>query len=238
MKNRKLRKFLMLVSSALLLVCVTVGATVAYLTDTTNEVKNTFTIGNVSFDKGELENGLDEAKVDVYGNFVDSNGSTTDAEGNTYTTSQARVTKNTYKLIPGHTYTKDPTVHIGNDSENGWLFVKVENGIAAIEAKATNSTTSISAQMSKNDWSLVDITNNIYAYNEQVKADADVVVFESFTLDGSVSDETLKAYEDAEIVIQAYLVQADGFDTAANAWQGAPLNAWLSSSTEDDSENE
>ncbi len=44
--KRMLRKFLLLTSSALLLVSLTVGVTLAYLTDT-DELVNTFTVCNV-----------------------------------------------------------------------------------------------------------------------------------------------------------------------------------------------
>ena len=57
MKTRT--KVLLLTLCAALLVCATVLATMAFLTDTA-EVKNTFTVGNVDIT-------LDEAKVTVYG---------------------------------------------------------------------------------------------------------------------------------------------------------------------------
>ena len=56
MKNSKLRKVLLLACSAVLLVCLSVGATLAYLTST-DTVKNTFTVGKVAIT-------LDEVNVD------------------------------------------------------------------------------------------------------------------------------------------------------------------------------
>ena len=53
--NKKLRRILLTVCSAALLVCVTVGATVAYLTST-ETVTNTFTVGKVDIT-------LDEAAI-------------------------------------------------------------------------------------------------------------------------------------------------------------------------------
>ena len=189
---------------AVLLVAASVMGTLAYLTATTGTVTNTFSVGNVSFDT--VNNGLDEADVDVYGvkeTVSDGEGGTKDAP---------RVTANTYKLIPGHSYTKDPTVHIGADSENAWLFVKVENGISEIEATGT---TTIAAQMTAKGWTLVTGTTNVYAYKETVSAGADIVVFESFKL---ATDADVEGYENAEITIQAGIVQAEGFTTAAAAW--------------------
>lgn len=198
----KLKKILTLACCAALLVCISVGATLAYLTSTTETVKNTFTVGGVAIT-------LDEAKVDVYG-VVDEEATN-------------RVTANTYKLVPGHTYTKDPTIHIADGSEKAWIFVKVENGISAIEADTT-----IAAQMKENGWTAVAGATNVYAYKNAVTAD-DVeegkdgfVVFETFTVDG---DADVASYAGKTIEITGYAVQADGFDTAAKAWEatfGAP----------------
>ena len=62
MKNSKLRKVLLLACSAVLLVCLSVGATFAYLTST-DSVTNTFTVGNVQIK-------LDEAKANPDGSLV------------------------------------------------------------------------------------------------------------------------------------------------------------------------
>lgn len=204
MKSSKTRRILMLLGCAVLLVCLSVGATLAYLTSQTGVVTNTFTVGKVEIT-------LDEAKVDVYGKE--------DA-------SAERVTQNTYKLIPGHHYTKDPTIHVAADSEDCWLFVKVVNGIAAIEKAdpqepTEENPTTIAGQMTKNNgWTVIDATKGIYAYKEIVSANANVLVFESFTLSG---DAAVAEYNGKTITVQAYAVQADGFDTAADAYDAAPL---------------
>lgn len=185
---------------AVLLVAASVMGTLAYLTSTTDTVTNTFTVGNVSFDTGA---GLDEAEVDQYG------AKEYKEDG---TTLEDRVTANTYKLIPGHTYVKDPTVHISSDSENAWLFVKVENGISAIEA--TGDTT-IANQMTTLGWIPVATGSNVYYYKVQVKANDDIVVFNSFTL---ATDAAVANYSNASIKIQAGIVQAEGFASAQAAW--------------------
>ena len=208
MKNSKLRRALLLVASAILLVSISVSATLAYLTSKTNVVTNTFSVGNVTIT-------LDEAKVTEYG----------EVDGTT------RVTENTYKLIPGHTYKKDPTIHVDADSEECWLFVKVVNPIVAIEAPnpaddpATNwddSLSTIEAQMASLGWSAVAGETNVYAYRETVSAGDDVQVFWSFKINGEV-DVAGQSYD--PITVRAYAVQADGFNTAADAWTAAPLTA-------------
>ncbi len=185
-------KALALALCAVLLVATTVFVTVAYLTST-DEVKNTFTVGNVKIT-------LDEAKVKTDGT-VDG----TD-----------RVKENEYKLIPGHTYTKDPIVHIDADSEDCWVFVKVVNEIAAIE-----DVTTVADQMTAKGWTEVIGAENVYAYNTKASAGADLEVFETFKVKGSETADTLLDYENKSIVVTAYAVQADGFDTAAAAWTAA-----------------
>lgn len=207
--NKKLRRILLTVCSAALLVCVTVGATVAYLTSTTGPVTNTFTVGKVAIT-------LDEADVDVDG-VVEKNVDGTDKD---------RVNANEYKLIPGHTYTKDPTVHVSAGSEDCWLFVKVVNGISTIEAQPkteTDPNTTIAAQMAANGWAPVAEGSNVYAYKETVSAEDDVLVFSDFTI---ADNADVSTYSNASITIIAYAVQADGFDTAADAWDAAEKTDW------------
>lgn len=105
-----------LVLAIVLVFAVAVGGTVAYLTSTAN-VKNTFTVGSVNIK-------LDEAKVTPDGKAV------TPAE---------RVTANDYKLMPGHVYTKDPTVTVLKGSEESYVRMKVTfNNAAAIIAMLTD----------------------------------------------------------------------------------------------------
>ena len=101
MKNSKLRRALLLVASAVLLVCVSVGATLAYLTDD-DSVKNTFTVGKVEIN-------LDETSVDENGK---SDGNRTE-------------TGNGYNLLPGQEYDKDPTVTVKANSEDCYVRIKV-----------------------------------------------------------------------------------------------------------------
>lgn len=202
-KTHKMRKIMLALFSAMLLVCVTVGATVAYLTDT-KTVTNTFTVGNVAIT-------LDEAKVNDAGQPVDNTGAVV-AVANA-----PRVDKNTYKLMPGHTYTKDPTIHVASTSEDCWLFVKVENGISAIETSEASGST-IASQMTANGWTLVDGTSNVYGRASASSKGDNVVVFSGFTVDGNAN---VANYTSAKVVVTAYAIQADGFDSAAAAWTAA-----------------
>lgn len=198
MGSKTMKKALALAICAVLLVTATVFTTIAYLTSQ-DTVTNTFTIGNVKIT-------LDEADVDAYGVAI---------KPVAPATSVPRVKANEYKLIPGHSYTKDPTIHVAAGSEDCWLFVKLENGLAGAEAAGTT----IAAQMTSNGWTLIDSTNNVYARaGAKGTAGTDVAVFGSFKLSDSVN---LTDYADAEIVVTAYAIQADGFATAQAAWTAA-----------------
>lgn len=189
-------KALALALCAVLLVVTTVFVTMAFLTSK-DTVTNTFTVGKVTIT-------LDEADVNNDGTYVSNK--------------DARVDANEYKLIPGHTYIKDPTIHVADDSEECWLFVKVENGLANAEAEGA---TSIASQMAAKGWTKVDDTD-VYAYATKQVAGADVVVFDTFKIAGTTD---VSKYEDAEIVVTAYAIQADGFATAAAAWADAGAEA-------------
>ena len=102
MKARNRIKPLLTLCCALLLVAAGVFGTLAYLTGT-DTVNNTFTVGNVKIT-------LDEAKVTTDG---------TPVEG------ADRVKANEYHLLPGHTYTKDPTVTVEEGSDLSYVRMKV-----------------------------------------------------------------------------------------------------------------
>lgn len=122
---KKIRKVLALTLCAIALVGASVMGTMAYLTDN-DTVTNTFTVGNIDIM-------LDEAKVDEYGHAVD-NSNDPIKEGGAYivpdavddNTNVVRVESNSYKLLPGHTYIKDPTVTVVAGSEDAYVRMLVE----------------------------------------------------------------------------------------------------------------
>lgn len=185
---KTVRKSLILAACAIMLVCATIAGTLAYLTATAS-VKNTFTVGNVAIT-------MDETDVD------DS------------TLNEERDTENKYKLLPGQTYIKDPIIHVSATSEDCYVFVKVTNNISAVEA-AGDST--IAEQLEENGWKTVPKESNVYYKEDAVKANADVDVFDSFTVSDSATNEQLKAINGETIEVEAYAVQAT-FDTAVEAW--------------------
>ena len=124
----KKRTLAIIIALVLVIGCAAAG-TIAWLTSTSKQVKNTFTVGKV-------EIVLDEEPV-VYnsetGKWV------TDEEAET-----PRVYENEYKLVmPGDTLAKDPTVTVLDGSADCYVRVKLtlaltEKGVAAAEAAAAD----------------------------------------------------------------------------------------------------
>ena len=215
--NKKLRRILLTVCSAALLVCVTVGATVAYLTSTAT-VTNTFTVGNVQIK-------LDEAKANTDGSLV--------ANAN-------RVQANSYKLLPGHTYNKDPMVTVLKGSENCYVkmtvtFTKAAE-LDAIFAPAGAVMTSIFNGYSSSNWTYKGNTEDTgkntrtyeFWYMEAVGAPtADVALdalFDSITVPGTITNDQLATIAGMTITVNAYAIQADGFANADAAWAAVAGN--------------
>lgn len=191
-------KALALALCAVLLVASTVFVTVAYLTSTTKTVKNTFTVGQVAII-------LNEAKVEQYGDPVDANGEVitdkmtiTDAEGNTKEvldyTKAPRVLENTYKLIPGLDYVKDPTVQVKTDSED--CFVRMMVTVTVPAAAASQIPTDLANIITGHD-------ENIWVRKNQTvtpgaDATAPTVIVYEYRYNGIVDASTLPAGYEAD----------------------------------------
>ena len=186
-KNKKLVTVVSAMFCAVVLVAGSIAGTIAYLTSK-DSITNTFTIGNIQIT-------LDEAKVTVYGA----------QDGDT------RVKANEYKLIPGHEYKKDPTVTVKAGSEKCYLFVKVDNGISAIE---DDSNTIANQITTGNGWTLLQ-AGVYYKVVDTSDADQKITVFSNFTI---ADDANVSTYAGKTIVVTAYAIQYDGFADADAAW--------------------
>ena len=209
MKTRS--KALLLTLCAVLLVAASVLGTMAYLTST-DEVTNTFTVGQVKIK-------LDEAKANSDGSLV---------------ANADRVKANEYKLLPGHTYNKDPMVTVLNGSEPSYVKMTVTfsmaNELDAIFAPGGANLTSIFNGYDGDNWidkgNTKDETANTrtyeFWYKEAVGAPtADVALdalFDSITVPGTITNEQLATIEGMTITVNAYAIQADGFANAEAAW--------------------
>lgn len=209
MKTRS--KALILTLCAVLLVAASMLGTMAYLTST-DEVENTFTVGQVKIE-------LDEAKANTDGSLV---------------AGAARVKANSYKLLPGHTYNKDPMVTVLKGSEASYVKMTVTfskaSALDAIFAPDGADLTSIFNGYNSTNWiykgntedATADTRTYEFWYKEAVAApDGNVALdalFDSITVPGSITNEQLKTIEGMTITVNAYAIQADGFDDATAAF--------------------
>jgi len=220
MKTRT--KALLLSLCVVVLTVATAFGTYAYLTDS-EAATNTFTVGSVHID-------LDEAKVNEDGTYV--------------TNKDNRTDKNTYHLIPGHSYIKDPTVTVKGGSSESYVrmlvTVNYSEELDAIFAPSGADLTSIFVGHDATKWvpagNVEDTAKNTRTYEfryagtvaateTDLKLDA---LFTSFTIPGEINKEQLATLvtrdENGEITsqftinVEAHAIQAAGFDTADDAW--------------------
>ena len=207
-----MKKKLMTVLALVLVVAMSVAGTYAYLTSA-DKVVNTFTVGNVQIK-------LDEAKANADGTLVPN---------------ADRVKANSYKLLPGHNYKKDPMVTVLSGSESSYVKMTVTFSNAAeldaIFAPNGADMTSIFNGYDSTNWELKNVTKDTNAntrtyefwYKEAVAApNADVALdalFDSITVPGTINNAQLKTIEGMTITVNAYAIQADGFGTAEAAWE-------------------
>lgn len=209
---RTRNKALLLTLCAVLLVTASVFGTVAYLSST-DSVNNTFTVGSVDIS-------LDEAKVDEYGNVQGID----------------RVAANRYRLIPGRTYTKDPTVTVQKGSEKCYVRVLVSVGIdnktlqdlynvfAPHDLDVEDMVTLNTGWSYVTDYAAANGMDRVYEVRYDAAVDAReaeqklTAVFSEFTASGLLDDEDIEALNGLHINVVAQAIQADGFADATAAW--------------------
>lgn len=170
------KKTLALVLALTLLVAGVVGGTLAWLTATTGEVQNTFTVGDINIDLAE--------------------------------------TTTNYKMVPGNTIAKDPTVTVKANSEACWLFVKV--------TESTDLKDFITYAIAEG-WTALPGVDGVY-YREVPASAADqtfpVLAGNTVTVKSDVTKTMLEtAKTDAPtLTFKAYAVQKDNVASASDAW--------------------
>lgn len=180
------KRTLTLVISLLLVALVAVGGTLAWLMDKEGPVVNTFTAGDVDIT-------LTEDNVN---------------NDNTPNT-------NSYKMIPGNTITKNPTITVASDSEPCYVFVKLE--------KANNFDDYMTYTMNSS-WTQLPGVEGVF-YRENVTAGTVLQVIHEDKV--VVKDTVTKAMMDSltettqpTLTVTAYAVQKDNL-SLTEAWNVA-----------------
>lgn len=232
---RRNKKILVTALSLLLIVGLTVMATLAFLQDS-KTLTNNATVGKIQIE-------LKETKTDEYGNEIGDN-----RDG----TNEAVLGVN-YTLVAGKKYVKDPKITVLEGSEPTYIFVKVINELGVMEAETNEDLEiiNIADQMIINGWQRLenrhpdiwyytgyqDIEENTPAKNQPTTAQKAVSnrgiekhsiessnesqtirVFESFTIATSIAEKD-KTNDKKNIIVTAYAIQSMGFDYPLKAWE-------------------
>lgn len=201
-KRRQARRVALTLVLMLTVALVSIGGTIAWLTDSTGEIKNTFTVGNIDIDLYEM-NGT----------------STKDRDGAAF------------DLTPGSAYVKDPRVVVEANSEACYLFVKVDTAgdIDYVEYELnTDGWTeltkdsgiyyrTVEASTSEQGWYLL---KNEAELKDADGKDVNGSVKISTSLTKEILDSTANPFEAPSITFTAYAVQQDNL-TAQEAWNVA-----------------
>lgn len=199
MKNKKALK---LIGALALVATVGVGATLAYLTDKSNIVTNSFTVGTgyEIDDDTNLSVWIDEKKI---GNSVEGEVVVDDRtlKGNTYS-----------DVLAGDVLVKDPELNIAAGSVKSYAFIQV-TGLDTLKAKG------VTVDLKTTDWKKVDISSGkvvdvevpttldgIYMYETMLDPTNGIAetnpLFTAVTIDPSFDDTTIES-----IVLKGCAVQ-------------------------------
>lgn len=213
--KKKLFTATILTVSAVALVVATVFVTVALLAATAG-VTNTFTYGDVGII-------MFEHKVGADGKIINPH---------------EEVISNSYHLIPGSSYDKNPTIRITSTQEQDdmYLFVKTRNDIRTAEEKnvdPTSSNETMREQMEANGWveflrsedgiyivwvygtrnptsgEIIPQPVNCKSTQKAGKTEGEFVLFERFTIH---KDAKVNLYNAAIVDITAFAMQASSFE--------------------------
>jgi predicted ribosomally synthesized peptide with SipW-like signal peptide len=209
------KKILILTLCIALLAVAAVGGTLAYFTDT-EEVTNTFTVGNVKIEL--LESQLLRAEG------ITDEAIAADAEG--YAAYLAQAGKN---ILPGISVKKAPYIR-NTGSNNAYVrlrmlipveLVDIVTCVYTSEAVADGSVTE-PVKLDNVTIDGVEYAQFAVVYNEKLAPEAMTYwpVFSQVKLNEDVTSEDVAGLTDAtfNIILQADAIQADTFETAAAAF--------------------
>lgn len=199
----KKKSIALTLTAVMLALAVGIGGTIAYFTDKTENVQNTFTTGKVEIT-------LDEAEVIQ--------------DGDTWTASNKRVKENKYETVyPGAVLPKDPTIHVNADSQEAYVAMKV------VVTKANEWKTALTAKNIQLDrvvkghdeakWARVgdvkfdnvnDTATYFYMYKTTVKAGDSCMLFNQVIIPAAFDNDDLAKIDGFTMTATGYAIQAQG----------------------------
>ena len=123
--------------------------------------------------------------------------------------------KQSFKMIPGTTVDKDPYVTVSSDSEDCWVFVSIEESASLADF--------ITYNVDGNVW--VEVEDDVWATKAKQSAGAELHLFSTgkVSIKEGVTKDMMDKVEKGTTVqptltFTAYAIQAEKFDTNAEAW--------------------
>ena len=205
---RRKKTWLIAACAALVLVASVVG-TIAYLTDTTDDVVNTFTVGKL------LDNPLNFVLMEHKAEDDDKDG--------VYELKAEEVDKNTYTVLPGVDLPKDPFVKTKETLKlDAYVFVEVVG----------KTGTALHFTVDNEKWTeLADVTGpkggKVYVMKDnggiaeagEELGPISILTNNKITVE-NVEIEDAAAQFGGTVTFYGYMIQAGGFANANEAWTG------------------
>lgn len=139
-----------------------------------------------------------------------------DAVTNTFTIGNveitlAETTGTDYKITPGATVDKNPTITVESPSEKCYVYVLVDNTVAL------NGTVVATPNISTTDWTSIKTngTKTLYRYKAIVDAsaaDVEIPVFTKVTYSDTILKDNITALNNTKIIMQAFAHQSDSVE--------------------------
>lgn len=186
-----MKKKIAVAVSLLLVLALSVGGTIAYLTAQTDAITNTFTIGNIQITLKEMVKDASDNEVEA----------TTNAQ-------------KAFTVVPGGSDFKKPIITVQAKSEDCWLYAYVENNV---QVNVNSVPTTVATLDIGSDWKVVATDGNktLYRYTESAvaydAADQNFTVFTTVSYNGELitKDNRTDINEADTIVVKAFAHQSD-----------------------------
>ena len=205
MKNTKR---LLAVICAVLLVGISAVGTVAYLTDKTEEVNNTFSIGKLLDDPSKFVLLEHEAKDE-------------DKDGVYQLDRSSEVKENSYTVLPGVDLPKDPFVRTDEELKlDAYVFIEVKDatGSALHFSVDDNKWTELAGKTGPQGGKVYVMKANNGIVEAGTKLGPITILTDNkITVDNAEITDAAKQFG-GDVKFYGYMIQAGGFSSAADAW--------------------
>ena len=213
--NKKFSTKTKLISSAIslmLIVCFAITGTVAWLVDKTEPVTDTFVMGHVDI---MLIDADDDANDGLWSASEHYAAATGDANYGLYNDGK-------FKLIPGATIQFNPAVKVGANSEDCYVFVKIEQtgseftfGDATVDAYTYNLTS---------EWD--EVEEGVYGCRNVLVKNTEQTIIDGGKLTVNVNLTNGAITAEPTIKITAYAIQEDHLTDANDDGIISLVEAW------------